>query len=97
MSSSLYIPSPNTTPNSSSIINNRNDMMNEGQKFQQPNPQQQQQQQFLPYNNNVNEINPQAHHFDDHIHAGDYEISISYDGPPITFWNNAMTENGASD
>ena len=41
--------------------------MNEGQKFQQPNPQQQQQQQFLPYNNNVNEINPQAHHFDDHI------------------------------
>ena len=43
------------------------------------------------------DTNPQAQHFDNHIHAGEYEILIPYDGPPITFWNNAETENGASD
>ena len=43
-------------------------------------------------------INPQAQQFDcGVITAGDYEISLPYDGPPITFWNNAQTANGASD
>ena len=91
MSNSLYVPSPKS---------------NVGQKTQ-PSPNYNQPMLSSVYStlpsasfaHSLDQgINPQTQHFDsDIITAGDYEISLPYDGPPITFWNNAQTANGASD